>query len=184
MGLDQYAYKIINYIPESSIGFEHDFHKKTYEELYYWRKNYNLHTWMEELYVSKGGTDEFNCKVLLLTMDDIKNLEQWLNENEDEDISTARISYRNALLNLQATAQRLHTKATLDDIPFYQNEAEKYMKESGKKLYKLGTIGGSIRKRNKSRNKVYSAHKKSKRRRVKSTRRRHKKSTMHHRSKY
>ena len=105
-------------------------------------------------------------------------------EDEDEDISTARISYRNALLNLQATAQRLHTKATLDDIPFYQNEAEKYMKESGKKLYKLGTIGGSIRKRNKSRNKVYSAHKKSKRRRVKSTRRRHKKSTMHHRSKY
>lgn len=105
-------------------------------------------------------------------------------EDEDEDISTARISYRNALLNLQATAQRLHTRATLDDIPFYQNEAEKYMKESGKKLYKLGTIGGSIRKRNKSRNKVYSAHKKSKRRRVKSTRRRHKKSTRHHRSKY
>ena len=85
MGLDQYAYKIINYIPESSIGFENDFHKKTYEELYYWRKNYNLHTWMEELYVSKGGTDEFNCKVLLLTMDDIKNLEQWLNENKDEE---------------------------------------------------------------------------------------------------
>jgi hypothetical protein len=85
MGLDQYAYKIINYIPESSIGFEDDFYEKTYEKLYYWRKNYNLQTWMEELYVAKGGTDEFNCKVLLLTMDDIKNLEQWLNENEDED---------------------------------------------------------------------------------------------------
>ena len=85
MGLDQYAYKIINYIPESSIGFERDFNKQKYEDLYYWRKNYNLQTWMEELYRAKGGTDEFNCKVLLLTMDDIKNLEQWLNENKDEE---------------------------------------------------------------------------------------------------
>jgi hypothetical protein len=85
MGLDQYAYKIINYIPESSIGFEADFHKQKYEELYYWRKNYNLHTWMEELYVAKGGRHEFNCKVLLLTMDDIKNLERWLNENNDRE---------------------------------------------------------------------------------------------------
>jgi hypothetical protein len=85
MGLDQFAYKIMDYIPESSTGFEDEFHKKTYEELYYWRKNHNLHAWMEELYIAKGGTDEFNCKVLLLTMDDIKNLEQWLNENEDDD---------------------------------------------------------------------------------------------------
>jgi len=85
MGLDQFAYKIINYIPESSIGFEDDFHKKTYEELYYWRKNYNLQIWMRELYIAKGGTDEFNCKVLLLTMDDIKNLEIWLNENNYEE---------------------------------------------------------------------------------------------------
>jgi hypothetical protein len=85
MGLDQFAYKIINYIPESSIGFERDFHKQKYEELYYWRKNFNLQTWMEELYIAKGGRYEFNCKVLLLTMDDIKNLEQWLNENKDEE---------------------------------------------------------------------------------------------------
>jgi hypothetical protein len=85
MGLDQFAYKIINYIPESSIGFESDFNKQKYEDLYYWRKNYNLQTWMEELYRAKGGRYGFNCKVLLLTMDDIKNLEQWLNENKDEE---------------------------------------------------------------------------------------------------
>ena len=85
MGLDQYAFKVINYIPESSIGFEADFHKQKYEDLYYWRKNYNLQTWMNKLYIDKGGRDEFNCKVLLLTMDDIKNLERWLNDNEDED---------------------------------------------------------------------------------------------------
>lgn len=94
MGLDQYAYKIINYIPESSIGFEDDFYKKTYEELYYWRKNYNLQIWMRELYIAKGGTDEFNCKVLLLTMDDIKNLEQWLNENKDEENEDEENEYK------------------------------------------------------------------------------------------
>jgi len=101
----------------------------------------------------------------------------------EHDISKTRASYRNALLNLQTTAQRLHTKATTDDIPFYQKQAEISMKESGDLLHKLNG-GGSRRKRNKSRNKVYSAHKKSKRRRVKSTRRRHKKLTIHHRSKY
>lgn len=85
MGLDQYAYKIMNYIPESSIDFEDEFHKKKYEDFYYWRKNYNLQTWMSDLYTTKGGTDEFNCKVLLLTLDDIKNLEKWLNENNDDE---------------------------------------------------------------------------------------------------
>ena len=85
MGLDQFAYKVMNYIPESSINFERDLHKQKYEDLYYWRKNYNLQTWMNKLYIDKGGRDEFNCKVLLLTMDDIKNLEQWLNENKDEE---------------------------------------------------------------------------------------------------
>lgn len=100
--------------------------------------------------------------------------------DEDEDISTARISYRIALLNLQATAQRLHTKAALDGITFYQNEAATYMRISEDLLHKLNTASGSRRKRNKSRNKVYSVHKKSKRRRVKPTRRRHEKSTIHH----
>ena len=85
MGLDQYAYKILNFNPESPIGFEDDFHKREYEELYTWRKNYELQTWMINLYIAKGGKDEFNCNLLLLTMDDIINLEQWLNENNNTD---------------------------------------------------------------------------------------------------
>ena len=99
-----------------------------------------------------------------------------------------RTSRKNALRRLLATGQGLHTEAVAatDNNPFYQfyqKQAEKSMKKSQRLLYKLDA-GGSRRKRNKSMNKVYSAHKKSKRRRVKSTRRRHKKSTIHHRSKY
>ena len=86
MGLDQFAYKIMNYIPKSSINFEDDFYKTNHEELYYWRKNYKLQTWMRNLYIAKGGQDEFNRNVLLLTIDDIKKLERWLNENKDECI--------------------------------------------------------------------------------------------------
>ena len=101
----------------------------------------------------------------------------------NEEISITRSSYRNALLNLQATAQRLYNKAANDGIFFYQEQANKSIEENKHVLDKLNT-SGSRRKRNKSRIKVYSAHKKSKRRRVKSTRRRHKKSTIHHRRKY
>ena len=101
----------------------------------------------------------------------------------DEEISKTRSSYRSALRNLQATAQRLYTKATSEDDTFYQQQALLSMRESDDMLDQLNSAG-LRRKRNKSRNKVYSAHKKSKRRRVKSTRRHHKKSTIHHRSKY
>ncbi len=88
MGLDQYAYKIMNYIPESSTGFDKDFHAKKYEELFYWRKNYAIQEWMSDLYTAKDGKGVFNCRVLLLTMEDITNLEQWLSDIIDNDEST------------------------------------------------------------------------------------------------
>ena len=107
----------------------------------------------------------------------------------ESDIVKARTSCRNALRRLLTTGQILHTEAgaAIDNNPFfqfYQTQAEKAMRESCEMLDILDTTGGSRRKRNKSRNKIYSVRKKSKRRRVKSTRRRHKKSTIHHRSKY
>lgn len=98
-------------------------------------------------------------------------------------ISKLRSERRIALQRLLTSAQKLYTKATADDDPFYQKQAANSIEESANKLFELNTAG-LRRKRNKSRNKVYSARKKSKRRRVKSTCRRHKKSTLHHRSKY
>lgn len=99
-----------------------------------------------------------------------------------------RSDSRNTLRQEQAAAQGLFTEsvAAIPDNPLlniYEKQALDAMSKTVEKLDELNH-GGSRRKRNKSRNKVYSAHKKSKRRRVKSTRRRHKKSTMHHRRKY
>lgn len=44
-------------------------------EIQYWRKHPNLHGWMEELYRSKGGEAMFNCEPMVLTLDDLDNLE-------------------------------------------------------------------------------------------------------------
>ena len=98
-------------------------------------------------------------------------------------ISKDRSNYRATLRNRLAKAQSLYNQATADKDDIYQRLTVKNMSDTDDTLQGLDKAG-LRRKRNKSRNKVYSAHKKSKRRRVKSTRRRHKKSTRHHRSKY
>ena len=102
------------------------------------------------------------------------NITRSMTNKPNNLISKVRSKRRNALRILQTKAQQLHTKAVADDVPFYADQAYKSMRDSDNKLFELDTAG-LRRKRNKSRNKVYSAHKKSKRRRVKSTRRRHKK---------
>lgn len=79
-----------------------------------------------------------------------------------DSISKVRSKRRNALRKLQTSAQKLHTKASADDVPFYQDQAAQSMRDSANKLFELDTAG-LRRKRNKSRNKVYSARKKSKR---------------------
>lgn len=45
-------------------------------ELSYWRKHPNLQGWMEQLYISKGGTEEFNCVDVELTSEDLDNFEK------------------------------------------------------------------------------------------------------------
>jgi len=52
-------------------------------ELAYWRKHNRLHGWMENLYREKGGTDEFNCVEVELTLEDLDRLENTIN---DEDL--------------------------------------------------------------------------------------------------
>ena len=46
------------------------------EEVGYWRKFYGLHDWMEQLYLKKNGTAEFNCIFLNVTSDDLLQLRQ------------------------------------------------------------------------------------------------------------
>ena len=40
-----------------------------------WRKHNRLQGWMESLYRSQGGTGEFNCQPVKLTINDINSLE-------------------------------------------------------------------------------------------------------------
>ena len=61
MGLDQYAH----------CGEE---------EIAYWRKHNRLQGWMENLYREKGGTGDFNCVDVELTLEDLDQLEAAIND--------------------------------------------------------------------------------------------------------
>ena len=77
MGLDQYATARRGEAKTDDEGFTY------YEdsiELSYWRKHPNLQGWMEELYHEKGGSQEFNCVDLELTLGDLEALEESLDK--------------------------------------------------------------------------------------------------------
>jgi len=81
MGLDQYArYCPANLIGDKHIGFE-EVVGDTGKEFFYWRKHPGLQGWMEKLYKTKGGTDEFNCVVVRLDEADLAALENDIKRN-------------------------------------------------------------------------------------------------------
>ena len=57
MGLDQWAFSVKNKAVLSRFEYNRDY---KHDEIFYWRKNRFVHNWMEELYQSLGGKDEFN----------------------------------------------------------------------------------------------------------------------------
>ena len=67
MGLDQYA--LIRSDTKDENG------QWETAELAYWRKHPHLQGFMESLYREKGGTKEFNCVDVELTLEDIDTLE-------------------------------------------------------------------------------------------------------------
>jgi hypothetical protein len=75
MGLDQYAMCCDPKLADKAVDFKVP--SEAVQEVHYWRKHPNLHGWMEHLYRKKGGADEnFNCSTLLLTLEDLDNLEK------------------------------------------------------------------------------------------------------------
>lgn len=85
MGLDMYAYSIKpecieSQTPSTLIRKEGD--KNEGEEICYWRKHHDLHGWMENLYTSKGGKEEFNCINLPLTKEDLEQLREDIKANK------------------------------------------------------------------------------------------------------
>ncbi len=75
MGLDMYAYKT-KFKPSKEVDFQDELQEEEaqLEDLHYWRKHPNLHGWMEALYNEKGGEDEFNCRPVQLTKEDLQRL--------------------------------------------------------------------------------------------------------------
>jgi hypothetical protein len=80
MGLDMYAMsttpetigdQLIDIVPLNGTG-------EVYE-IAYWRKFNALHGWMEDLYVRRGGVEEFNCVQIRLLPEDIDRLESEMN---------------------------------------------------------------------------------------------------------
>ena len=78
MGLDQYATARKGEPSTDEDGYT--FYKDSIE-LAEWRKHPNLQGWMEELYHEKGGSEEFNCVDLELTLGDLDALEESLDES-------------------------------------------------------------------------------------------------------
>ncbi len=68
MGLDQYVFKCKK-IPKHINKIQKYIEQ---HELAYWRKNYSLHDWMEDLYYFKGGdTKHFNNECVELNSKDL-----------------------------------------------------------------------------------------------------------------
>jgi hypothetical protein len=83
MGLDQYA------IARRGEPVEKEGRKEypDQRELAYWRKHPNLEGWMSDLYSRKGGTEEFNCQEVELTLEDLEDLEKAINFKEMPETS-------------------------------------------------------------------------------------------------
>ena len=78
MGLDQYgiARKGEPKTDEDGYTFYED-----EMELAYWRKHSSLQGWMEDLWIEKGNSGEFNCVDVELTLGDLDSMEEALDEN-------------------------------------------------------------------------------------------------------
>ena len=73
MGLDQWAFSVKNKAVINRFEYNQDY---KHDEIFFWGKNRFVHNWMEKLYESIGGKDEFNMKNLRLLSEDIDKLEE------------------------------------------------------------------------------------------------------------
>lgn len=73
MGLDQYAFSVKNKAVINRFEYNQDY---KHDEIFSCGKIRFLHNWMEELYQSLGGKDEFNMKIVQVLPEDIDRLEE------------------------------------------------------------------------------------------------------------
>jgi hypothetical protein len=81
MGLDMYSKRV----KSSDVIDELNFVDDGSEDIFYWRKNRHLHNWMTNLYLDKGGEQEFNLvPVQLLDSDLVRLAEDIILGNLDD----------------------------------------------------------------------------------------------------
>ena len=80
MGLDQYAYSVDPRLVEGSVDF--DVPDGSARQIAYWRKHPDLQGWMQELYLAKGGQQEFNCVNVRLEPEDLDALEEAVRDGD------------------------------------------------------------------------------------------------------
>ncbi len=100
MGLDSFVYSS-DVAPDLFISSKERV-KYEKEEIMYWRKHYNLHSWMEHLHFKKYGKTEdmFNCVYLDLDKPDLLKLKKEiyrLNDYDDDDEEYAKVCYKRDL---------------------------------------------------------------------------------------
>lgn len=80
MGLDQYAYSVDPRLVEGSVDFKVP--DGSARQIAYWRKHPDLQGWMQELYLAKGGQEEFNCVNVRLEPEDLDALEEAVRDGD------------------------------------------------------------------------------------------------------
>jgi len=81
MGLDMYAFSTTpETIGDQLIDISPLDGKGEVYEIAYWRKFNALHGWMHDLYLRRGGVEEFNCVKIRLLPEDIDRLESEANK--------------------------------------------------------------------------------------------------------
>lgn len=115
MGLDAWVYAL----PSSKIkptGKLTVSQQKKKHEVFYWRKHYSLHDWMEQLYRQKGGEEEaFNCIYVQLEKKDIDLLERLVMEGYfyETEQGDDRWAFLNDYEFIQKARQHLGTGSKL-----------------------------------------------------------------------
>jgi hypothetical protein len=92
MGLDAYLIKVKNELAVDDFTF----HKVENEDMdiCYWRKNYELQSWMKTLFYKKGGKGEFNGVYIRIKEEDLDNLIEYAKNN-----SEIRLDYHRCFLD-------------------------------------------------------------------------------------
>lgn len=110
MGLDQYAYRVPKMYKIDSLRFSKECPE---DEFFYLRKNYLVDDFMQNLYVAKGGKEEFNCRYVEVTEEDIDKFSKMLgNRNSIIEQERQRIK------DMESIYEELGVKIQLKDTSY------------------------------------------------------------------